>query len=126
MTKSEFDRVLSRRLGKIERVLGIKAEEYSSAEDRLHNFKRGAAMLQITPEAHCIYLMSKHLISILDMVDNVTQRPPNVCAWEKWDEKVGDAINYLVLLEALVWERLDQPWDESYHGLEVVRKGAAV
>jgi len=85
-------------------VLGVKAAEYGRNDDRLHNFKRGAAMLRETPEAHCVQLLSKHVISILDMVDDLAAAK---CAnMNQWEEKIGDAINYLILLEALVAERI--------------------
>lgn len=53
----------------------------------------------------------KHIISILDMVDDLDHIKPSVkdsiflAKLPQWDEKIGDAINYLILLRALVEER---------------------
>ena len=94
MKLEEFDRVVERRIGLIRQVLGVKAGEYATEADRLHNFKQGAALLRVSPSEACLSYMSKHLVSVIDLVKsgNATQT--------QIDEKVGDAINYLILLEA--------------------------
>lgn len=102
MNQQTFEQeVLRRRLSLIERTLASKAAEYAT-DDRLHNFKRAAAMLEDFPESACVGFMTKHLVSVLDIVD----RLPVVPTREMIDEKIGDAINYLILLEALLVERI--------------------
>lgn len=81
-------------------------EGIAARGDRLHNFKRAAKALQSTPERACISFWMKHVVSILDMVDDLDKGKKNSPAM--WNEKIGDAINYLVLLEGLVSE------DEKY------------
>jgi len=106
MTDAQFEAVLKARLSKIEHVLGVKAMEYARG-DRLHNFQRASATLRCTPERALIGFWMKHVVSLLDMVDDVEKgvhHPSSV-----WDEKIGDAINYLVLLEAIVVHRKDHP-----------------
>lgn len=100
MNHEEFDKVLLKRIDRIKEVLSSKAKEYSTGSDRLHNFKRAAAMLRVTPEKALIGMFTKHMISILDMVDDLDR--DKHATLEAWNEKLGDAVNYLILLEALV------------------------
>jgi len=111
MTPSEFAHVVGRRVKLIDEVLGKKAAEYCRNNDRLHNFKRGAATLRETPEAYCTQLLFKHIVSILDMTDDLKL---DICADAgAWEEKIGDAINYLILFEALIHERIDRTFDRT-------------
>ena len=105
MKAEEFDKVVQERLGKIEALLLAKRAEYApEGGDRLHNFKRAGKMLGITPEQALIGMWTKHVISILDICDRVDTKLPSK---DMVDEKLGDAINYLILLEAMLKERLD-------------------
>ena len=112
MNTKDFDSVVERRIEQIRIVLGAKAKEYSSDTDRLHNFKEGARMFNCTPERHLMFLNSKHLISINDMVTALDGPAKSYSILEaelaiaKWEEKIGDAIDYLILLEGLVKERI--------------------
>jgi hypothetical protein len=45
----------------------------------------------------------KHIISISDLIDDLDHTIP---PYELWDEKITDAINYLILLDALIHERI--------------------
>jgi hypothetical protein len=101
VTDGEFQRVLECRLESARAVLAAKAREYAGPIDRLHNFKASAALLRCTPEVACLSFLTKHLTSIIDMVYEADRVHPA----EKIDEKIGDAINYLILLEALMRER---------------------
>lgn len=103
MTNEQFNAMLSSRLEKSESILGKKAAEYARG-DRLSNFKRAAAALQCSPEQACINFWMKHVVSILDMVNDIEEVKPSA-SMEMWEEKIGDAINYLILLEALVKDR---------------------
>lgn len=104
MTESEFMTVLNRRIELIKEVLGKKAAEYARSGDRLSNFKRAAAYLRCTPERANLGANSKHLVSIADMVDDLEKGQHHPVAM--WEEKLGDAINYLILMEAQVKERI--------------------
>ena len=103
MKHEDFAKLLQRRLQLIDSILGVKAREYASAADRLHNFKRSAAITGEAPAQVCVGFFVKHLTSILDMVD---ANANNVIHSEAViDEKLGDAINYLILLEAILKEK---------------------
>ena len=102
MTPGGFDQVLESRLEKIRTVLASKGREYASDTDRLHNFKRAAGITGESRWQVCVGFMAKHLASVFDLVEARTRGAavdPAVL-----DEKIGDAVNYLILLEALFLE----------------------
>lgn len=103
MEPEKFDRIVRNRMASIKQILHAKGREYADGcSDRLHNFKRAAVMLQCAPEGALQGMLAKHLVSIMDMVDGVEAgREYPIAIWE---EKIGDAINYLILLEAIVKE----------------------
>jgi hypothetical protein len=105
MNHKEFDKLLEERFNKIRSTLASKNKEYASGDDKLHNFKRAGNMLGCTQEKALIGMWTKHIISILDIVDKWENEneSPNTA---QLDEKIGDAINYLILLEASFKERL--------------------
>jgi hypothetical protein len=95
-----FNQVFRDTFDKAARVLLAKADEYASDEDRLHNFKLAKYVMGVdTPEQACWAFLTKHLVSIRDMVNSGEHYSPEI-----WDEKIGDAINYLILLKALTEE----------------------
>jgi len=115
MNVEEFNKHLNHRIKLIRQVLDSKNKEYASDVDKLHNFKRAGDMLRQTPEKALIGMWSKHIISILDIVDKIEldnqsvglifTAHPNSITIDMIEEKIGDAINYLILLEALLKER---------------------
>ena len=60
-------------------------------------------MLGQSPEKALVGMLAKHLVSILDIVDAIPKQIPTPALVE---EKIGDAVNYLILLEALLKERI--------------------
>ena len=102
MTPAQFNGLLTRRLDLTKRVLASKGEEYATDVDRLHNFKEGAKLLRSSVPACVFSYASKHLVSIADIVAATNQGTyPDR---DVVDEKIGDAINYLILLEAALAE----------------------
>ena len=102
MNAKRFNEVLDARLAKTKMVLFKKAQEYQSDDDRLHNFKRAAEINQESSAEALWGMASKHLVSVLDMIDGA-QEPTAFMI----DEKIGDMINYLILLEAVLLEGID-------------------
>lgn len=96
MDAKTFDLTIERTIKKSTDVLLTKQREYAT-EDRLHNFKVAAGYLQRTPEQALMGFLAKHLVSLSDMVRSGAEYNKDV-----WDEKIGDSINYLLLLRALV------------------------
>ena len=103
MTGEAFESLLNRRIDAIRRTLGYKAREYGTEDERLHNFIEAAKFMRNHPATSCLHNMTKHLVSIVDMVRQAEKgNPPS---WAMMDEKIGDAINYLILLEAILKNR---------------------
>ncbi len=106
MINEQFQKIVDAQLADIKATLIAKADEYARG-DRLSNFKRIAALRDITPEDALLGLISKHIVAIYDFVDDIgvgTVQPI-----ERWDEKIGDVIAYMILLKALVTERMEKP-----------------
>jgi hypothetical protein len=101
MKHSDFDLIVEKRKEQITAVLARKSKEYSSEDDRFHNFKRAAVILETTQEKALAGMLVKHMVSVLDIVNNPDKFTANAV-----DEKIGDSINYLILLEGTLYERM--------------------
>ena len=111
MTSEKFDEIVESRLEKCRGVLAKKGVEYSQDSDRLSNFKRAADFECEEPEMALRGMLTKHIVSVYDMVDNIEfddVLPPK----ELLSEKITDCINYLMLLEALIEERREEYEDD--------------
>ena len=97
--------LIDKRFEKTRNTLQLKEAEYASQDNRLHNFDVGARILEVTPEQALQGMMLKHIISILDLIEWTGTSPERITS-ELVDEKIGDTINYLILLEALLLRRL--------------------
>jgi hypothetical protein len=81
-------------------VLVFKSKEYDlETGDRFHSFKVAAALQNLTPKQALCGMMCKHTVSVFDMAESGENYPI-----EKWDEKITDNINYLLLLRGLIEE----------------------
>ena len=109
MTNEEFDKVVKERCKEIIRVLSSKAEEYASNDDRMHNFNVAGRVLGTSPEKALFGMLMKHIVSVMDLVDKAevdnTKGKAVSVSCELIDEKIGDTINYMILLEALLKKR---------------------
>lgn len=105
MNTEKFESIVARRQELIEKVLRQKGQEYASDIDRLHNFKKAAAVNGITPERALWGFATKHLVSVIDIIDGLDSE--KIPTPELVDEKIGDMINYLILLEVVIRERYD-------------------
>ena len=83
---------------------GAKKDEYAGEEDRLRNFKTGASQRETIPEDYLLGVKAKHTASISDMVKDLKIGKDYPLAL--WREKITDEINYLVLLLAVLAERV--------------------
>lgn len=99
MTNDTFNQIVSERIKKIQIVLSAKSKQYALSGDRLHNFKVAARLLKTTPEQALWGIAVKHLVSVEDLVMGRLDPTQEIV-----DEKIGDMINYLVLLEAVLTE----------------------
>lgn len=83
-------------------ILVGKGREYAGPEDRLGNFKRGAAATGTTPETVCVIYLTKHLDSILTYIREGKEGS------EPIQGRIADLLNYTILLGALICERETQ------------------
>lgn len=98
-----FAKIFERRVELCRRTLIAKANHYANEQDRFHNFRRAAGIEGNEPEQALIGMWIKHIVSVVDMVEKL----PVICdPQHQWDEKIGDAINYLILLDGLIQERM--------------------
>ena len=108
MTHEKFNNFAKNFVKQTTSVLYAKGKSYAlNRGDRLEHFKSAAKYLNTTPQEACLAQLTKHLVSIRDMV---FANDGTVFSPEQWDEKIGDAINYLVLLRAIV---IDQEMEDK-------------
>lgn len=102
MTAEKFNEIINERLITSTQLLCAKSEEYAT-EDKLHNFKVAARLQGCTPITALAGMMCKHTVSVYDLIRDHEEGKD--IPKEVWDEKIGDHINYLLLLTALIEER---------------------
>lgn len=102
MNTERYQTVITETMQKSLNTLTDKAKEYARKEDMFHNFEVAAVLKGETREEALFGFMDKNLVSISDMVPNAGSYTQ-----EKWQEKIGDTINYLLILSAMVSEYAD-------------------
>ncbi len=102
MNNKHFTMVLNTRIELLTKTLTSKADEYARG-DRLSNFKKIAAFRGITPEDACMGLVIKHIAALDDFIRDLDDS--KMMPYDRWGEKLGDIIAYMVLLDALIIER---------------------
>ena len=99
MNAQEFTKIVDDQLNMCRNLLITKGKEYDSdSDDRLHSFKVAAEIQHTKPIQALAGMMAKHTVSIYDMC---AENSSNI---DKWDEKITDSINYLLLLKSLIQE----------------------
>lgn len=101
MKDKQFNEIITHQIKLCEDMLVKKNEEYSSDKDRLHQFKMAAELGNTTPANALAGMMIKHTISVYDMCYGTEKESYSKA---KWEEKITDHINYLLLLKAVVFE----------------------
>lgn len=99
MTNNQFNLILKNRLESISDVLEKKAEQYAHGDDCLHTFRAAARVNNTSVKKALWGMATKHLVSTMDLVSGDLKNTQQVVS-----EKLGDLINYLILLEAALWE----------------------
>lgn len=102
MTHPEFDEFIHVVLNNATAILGTKSADYSTADDKLANFKLQAQMDGITPIEALRGNHLKHRCSIRQGLDDLQRGV--VRPWKWWKEKMTDDLNYNLLLQALIYE----------------------
>ena len=104
ITQQAFDALVQQRVEKITQTLIEKGKEYQRNFDPLHNFRVGARVSNTTEEKVLWGFALKHYISFLDILNDIEVGvlPKETVV----DEKIGDLINYLILCEASIKEKI--------------------
>ena len=106
MKTQDFDKVIEHRLSECKRILIEKAKEYAKGDDdRMHNFNRAAQVTGECREKALFGFFLKHLVSVMDIVDNMNKNPNYIPAKPLVEEKITDSLNYLLLLEASIEDK---------------------
>lgn len=104
MDQKTFAEIVKAQLGRSEDLLITKGKEYAEGPDRLFHFKKAAVLQEVTYLQAAFGMLTKHLISLSDMIK--TRKPYPI---ERWNEKITDSINYLLIIRALVEEE-EEAW----------------
>ena len=102
----DFQEVLEERLRLTKEVLSAKEKEYASVKSRYHNFDTAARKRGTTPEDALMGMAVKHDVSIDDLVEWAKVSPERLTL-PLIREKIGDKINYLILLEGMLINRVE-------------------
>jgi len=97
-----YANVIADRLALIEEVMGSKQKEYVKENNVFHNFEKVAQLNGGTREEALKGMWLKHIVSVLDFIDH----PSIDLSIEKVREKIGDSINYLIILEVMLIENI--------------------
>jgi len=102
MKPQVFNQLVKETFKNATEVLSQKAKTYATKDDRLDNFKQAALLSRKTPVDALKGMVDKHIVALSDFV-YAYSRGLEVPA-EEWEEKIGDIINYMVLLRAMLKE----------------------
>lgn len=107
MNAETFDIFLEETLDRTREVLRSKGHEYAHDPDesRFHNFEVTAQFLDCSEERALWGFMAKHLTSVNDMIKTSKDNQYVAYPLAQWDEKIGDVINYMILLRGIVHHR---------------------
>ena len=105
MTRKQFVQdVVQRRVQLIQDVLQSKNEEYAGQEDVFKAFTEALPLsFHDTKQAVAWEFMVKHLQSI-KMIIEARSKSGKIPDEKALEEKIGDAINYLILIEGMFKE----------------------
>lgn len=102
MTREEFSKRVEKRIDLVRQTLLTKHKEYAKDDNVFKNFDDAAGGFSLhSTSAEVLWsYMTKHLVSIKDIVSKGTPTKPEMVS-----EKIGDVINYFILLEAMLNEQ---------------------
>jgi len=96
----DFDRVLKQTYRQLEQLATSKGKEYRGTEDRLANFRRYAAALDLDYRKVLLVYAGKHWDAICSYC-----KEGKVFSNESIDGRIDDLIVYMLLLKCMVYEQ---------------------
>ena len=94
-----FEESIDKMISYCRDLLFKKNANYNTDADPTGNFKRAAALQNITDKQALLGMMDKHVVSIHDLV--LREANGEKIFGSTWEEKIGDNINYLLILYAM-------------------------
>lgn len=101
MNVERFNEIVEEVLGHCKETLVKKADDYARDYDRLNNFKAVSQQTGVMPEHVLLVWQSKHANAVKDFIEDIKSKEKKRTR-EEWKEKIGDIINYNILLLALL------------------------
>lgn len=98
LTNQEYTKRINELFNRNKELLLTKRNEYATDEDPLQNFKDAAEMSGKKTEEVLWYFCLKHLVSVRDIIFN---KSIEKVSKQTLEEKTGDIINYMTLLNLL-------------------------
>ncbi len=110
MNQEDFNVIVESAILRTKSVLMRKRVEYNAEVNVFHNFNDGVNIsLHNTNVALAWEFLTKHLQSVRDMVQAVENRDSlEKITPQLLDEKFGDVINYFLLIEGMIREKINQ------------------
>lgn len=101
LTEEGLRRICDRHLKSQYDSLMELIRSYSSDDDPLHVFRVSAELQGTIPRDALGGMMSEHIVRLFDMI-----RCPDEIPMEQWDTVIVKIINHLILLKAMMAERI--------------------
>lgn len=109
MKTDKFNKFVDHVLERTKATLSNKAKEYSTYEDRFSDFNKATGLsFHESREKVAWEYMCKHLQSIKNILDHVEIGVNGHPTKELVSEKFKDSINYLILIEAMILDKIDK------------------
>lgn len=105
MKRVDFDKIVEERINKIRESLIIKGKEYQRGDNVFHNFEIASDVSGNSRESVMWMYCLKHFVSFMDILNDCEDE--NYPSIGHLEEKVGDIINYYILMEASIKERIN-------------------
>lgn len=99
MDYKTFNKIVEDEINKIKSTLTNKQLEYTHSENRFDSFIKASKLTGLTTKQALGGQLSKHIVSIFDMINSNNIYPDNI-----WIEKITDAICYELLLLGIAKE----------------------
>lgn len=99
----EFSTLIDSTFEEVKKLVKLKGGEYSGDDDRLANFRRNAATLDLDCRQVWAIYSSKHWDSILQYIKDIKTGKERQ-RLESIESRIDDLITYLLLFKAMISE----------------------